>query len=671
MLQFLRKQKTGISIANILVFALVIGIIVFINNNAVNVSEPDTHIIDPAVYATISGFIADHKEQINGGDVIKIKSGIYKEQLDLTNCVSGETGNYVTFEAMGDGPVIIDGEGTRKHGIHIHDAKYIKLKGLTITGSYDSGVWIDATDDSGIAEYTHHIILDAMTIKNTVTGEGVHIKGPVYYPTPSSAPEAPTPTPPVYDIQITNSTIKKTNHSAICGVGYIRDILVDNNTIYDIGRYSEDQFWKRIGHGNGMSFMFGEDGNSLTTHSVPKFITISNNEIHNVMYQGIHIYNADHLLIKNNYIHHAGVTGIQIEDGAENFVIEDNEVEWNEQRKLDETGIWVSCSKNGVVRRNTIRHQSYSLWITNMENLGVHHNVIARTDQNPIPVSDVKNWMYPLYEFEHVGILIETRYKTYPYNSNVILKKNDNVRIVNNTIYRTGLQTGTYNNGIHIIMNWETQLLNVHIINNIIANTINGYEIKVAKHQSDETIQVQSFMVDYNNYYNTYSPFKAKIYDTIYNFESWTNKPGFALDINSKVDINPLFVNEAANDFRLTSNSALMDAGRELTRTRSASSPYTQTNTNRIPVEDAGYFYNLTYNEKIAGYNSHKAEGDKIMIEGVSGVHEVEVVDFDNNVIYLKAPIRSFDSDKKVYFEYTGSGPGIGAEDFPEINNTL
>ncbi len=70
------------------------------------------------------------------------------------------------------------------------------------------------------------------------------------------------------------------------------------------------------------------------------------------------------VLIGSNYLHENGATGIQIENGSENIVVENNLSENNAQKYEFEAGAWIDDSKNVVVRNNILRSNKVGLIVT-------------------------------------------------------------------------------------------------------------------------------------------------------------------------------------------------------------------------------------------------------------------------------------------------------------------
>ena len=91
------------------------------------------------------------------GDVVYVKSGIYKEDVKIT--ASGDPNNWIVFQAYpGDKPVV-EGEF---QGIHI-TGNYVKVIGFDVTAKLYDGIFIDGKVDGN-----HHVQI----LNNTVHDAG-------------------------------------------------------------------------------------------------------------------------------------------------------------------------------------------------------------------------------------------------------------------------------------------------------------------------------------------------------------------------------------------------------------------------------------------------------------------------------------------------------------------
>ncbi len=67
-------------------------------------------------------------DNVSAGDIVKIASGTYNEEVRLS--ASGTPSNYIVFENYESTKPVIEGGGTRSHGVVIRGVDYVKLKGL-------------------------------------------------------------------------------------------------------------------------------------------------------------------------------------------------------------------------------------------------------------------------------------------------------------------------------------------------------------------------------------------------------------------------------------------------------------------------------------------------------------------------------------------------------------
>ncbi len=93
-------------------------------------------------------------ETLVTGDTVYIKEGTYHERVIPQN--SGSPGNYITYAAYPGDSAVIDGDSYPDvwgYGVFdIHEKRYIKISGLTITNSGYFGIWITGNTDHIIIE---------------------------------------------------------------------------------------------------------------------------------------------------------------------------------------------------------------------------------------------------------------------------------------------------------------------------------------------------------------------------------------------------------------------------------------------------------------------------------------------------------------------------------------
>ena len=118
---------------------------------------------------------------IQPGDVIYISGGsdstIYYEQLTVdgkngtaANRITVITGKYSPSSSGHSGRVIIDGGGTRAQSIHVHDSKYITIKGFELRHA-DRGVYVEGDI------WVSNVILDSLNIYDFYDQAGIFLNG--------------------------------------------------------------------------------------------------------------------------------------------------------------------------------------------------------------------------------------------------------------------------------------------------------------------------------------------------------------------------------------------------------------------------------------------------------------------------------------------------------------
>jgi parallel beta-helix repeat protein len=124
------------------------------------------------------------------------------------------------------------------------------------------------------------------------------------------------------------------------------------------------------------------------------------------------------------------------------------------------------------------------------------------------------------------------------------------------------------------------------------------------------------------------------------------NTTAVVLESNALLTTSPGFVNEGANDLRLTSNSPMVDAGAFVTNTVGAGSG------SQITVADAGYFFD--------GYGIAALQGDLIQLEGGSTTARIVAIDYTNNRLTLDQSL-SWQDGQGLHLVYGGARPDMGA----------
>jgi hypothetical protein len=115
----------------------------------------------------------------------------------------------------------------------------------------------------------------------------------------------------------------------------------------------------------------------------------------------------------------------------------------------------------------------------------------------------------------------------------------------------------------------------------------------------------------------------------------------------NNLQIDPLFVDVEARDFRLRPTSPMVDAALPLT----AAAGSGQKSVNLV-VEDAGYFYD--------GFGIAGEQGDVIQLSGSKATARILKIDYTAHAITLDEPL-TWKHGQGVGLAYTGAAPDIGA----------
>jgi hypothetical protein len=119
------------------------------------------------------------------------------------------------------------------------------------------------------------------------------------------------------------------------------------------------------------------------------------------------------------------------------------------------------------------------------------------------------------------------------------------------------------------------------------------------------------------------------------------------------VAVTPRFADADANDFRLQSDSPMVDAGAFLTHTASAG------NGTVMQVVDAGYFYD--------GFGIAGEIGDLIQLDGQTDRARIVNADYDAHTLTLDRAL-TWTAGQGIALAYSGSAPDMGAFEYHEVN---
>ncbi len=510
------------------------------------------------------------------GDTVLIHSGIYYEDVKPFN--SGAPGQYITYKSYGDGEVIIDAQyGLRGACIEITNKSYLQFSGLTVRHANSHIMWPGA--GIIVADGSNNIILDNIAAYDNYFG--------------IMAYGASTP---VEFITVKNSkTFDPDTRTGNTHYGIFFYMKVYDSTI--INNHAAYALPEAQSYGIEVSTDYpGAQANGA------RRIVIRDNEVDHNESQGIHTWNAVGVLISGNYLHDNGATGIQIEDGSENIVVENNLSEDNAQAYEYETGAWIDSSKNVLVRNNILNSNKIGLNITASDRVIVHDNTVSLNNRGAENLLNA------------AGLIVKNGVS--------------NVAITQNTFYSnsaSSAQLGGVNFG-----SAKSSCENISFKNNIVSETVSRKDLMQAA--------CSNFASDYNDVFNTRT-LSITWNESNYDWSSYLAASG--QDAYSLTQ-DPLFVDPAALDLQLRPSSPLIGRGVILARTTSAGSGIV------VTVTDASYFSD--------GFGI--GGGDPIVIGGKQVT--IAAVDYASHVLTIDRTITWKNGDA-VSFPFYGIAPNMGA----------
>ena len=512
------------------------------------------------------------------GDTVYILAGVYKEKVNIPK--SGEPEKYITFSNYGTDEVIIDAEnGVRDFCIDINGKSYLKFIGLKLVNAGPTG-WragLRAIDNSS------NIIMDSLTVQNCRFGLLIYGKDS-----------------PVSNITLRNSVIAQNKEHGVFLYKKVYDSTIGpNNHVYGNG-----EGVRELIHG----IEIGTDYPGLQSNGAQR-ITVFDNEVNNNGCQGIRTWNAKDILIKNNYCHHNGATGIQIEDGSENIIVDSNRCEHNAQTFDYETGVWIARTVNSIAQNNMLRGNVLGLMVTTSNNTIIRNNIIYDNNRG-VGYNGTPN------AINAMGIHIDA--------------ESNNVIAVHNTLFKNGQNSqraGITFCGFHPPSN------GIVVKNNIVSEALASLDIWMS---------CDSYTSDYNDYFNTRA---LSVYwkGSTMNWNSYLAASG--QDQHTLLQ-DPLFADSSTGNFNLQSNSPLIDKGTVLTRTVGSGSGAL------VSVEDARFFSD----------GIGLMPGDLVKI-GSNNPVRITSVDLNANTITLEQSIAWSNGDAVTY-PYSGAAPDIGAHEY-------
>jgi parallel beta-helix repeat protein len=513
------------------------------------------------------------------GDVVLIQAGIYYE--DVRPLHSGEPDKYITYQNEGDGEVVIDAQDGQRAGcIEIDNKSYLQFIGLTVRGANSYQTWPRA--GISMTDGTNHIILDNITAYSNFVGIIAYgQQNPVSFVTVKNSKT------------FGSGNIGNTHYGIFFYQKVYDSSILNNHVAYTL---PESQSY-------GIEISTDFPG---TQSNGPRRIVITGNEVDHNESEGIHTWNAVGVQIGGNYPHDNGATGIQVEDGSENVVVENNLSENNAQKYEFETGVWIDDSKNVVVRNNILRNNKVGLIITDSDRVIVHDNYVYLNNRGAQNLDNA------------AGLIVDD--------------SATNISMAQNTFYKNGASSmphGGVNFGL-----FHPSCTGITFKNNIVAETANVLDL------SQDSCS--GFVSDFNDFFNT----RPLAIDWNQSQIDWLTYLAMSGQDAHSLSSAPLFADPEAFNFSLQSASPLIGKGVILARTTDAGSG------SQVIVTDASCFSD--------GFGI--GNGDPVVI-GRSRA-KIVAIDYINHSIRLDRVIH-WDKNDAVSFPFAGAAPDMGASNMP------
>ncbi len=483
------------------------------------------------------------------GDTVLIHSGIYDEKV--VPAKSGSNGAYITYRAYGDGEVVIDAQASRDNCIYVANKSYLQFTNLHLTNTGYGGMKAPFAAYAG----SSHLILDGVTTDKGRFGILLH----------GNKTSSEDPGVSVSFVTIKNSIVKNNAAYGIFVYYKVTDTTIGpNNKIFNENATNgvpvDDQY--------GIDLDTDYPGDPLNG---PRRIIIIGNEVYGNRIQGIRPWNSQNLLIKDNYVHNNGATGIQVEDGCTNVVVEGNRSEYNSQGYEYETGIWIDSTNQALVQGNFVRGNQIGIMVTDSDHILLRNNVSYQNNR--------------AYSGSNI--------------MGAVLNNSSNITFVHNTLWKNGASESRGN----LMACSNGSITNSVIKNNIFSQSTGVNDINVA-------CQLVS---DYNDYYNT-RPLSIGWFGKTYN---WSNYLAASAQDGHSITVEPIFKDADGGNFNLKDESPTIDRGGFLTKTTSPGSGTS------LSVYDARYFSD--------GYGVEAGD----IIEIGKAIAKVVKVDYAKNTISI------------------------------------
>ena len=509
------------------------------------------------------------------GDIVLIQAGVYYE--DVKPASSGEPEKYIIYQNAGDGEVILDAENGKRPGcIEIEDKSFLQFIGLTVRGANSTRDWPRA--GVSIVNGSHHIVLDRITAYNN------------YFGMMADGNDSPVSFITVKNGKTFGPDHVGNIHYGIFFYGQVYDSNILDNHVAYIG--PEEQSY---------GIEISTDYPGLQSEGARQIVMRGNEVDHNES-EGIHTWNTVGALISDNFLHENGATGIQIEDGSENIVVENNLSETNAQTYEFEAGVWIDDAKNAIVRHNILRSNKVGLIVTTSDRVIVHDNYVYFNNRGAENLDNA------------AGLIVEDSVS--------------NIAVTHNTFYKNGASSAG-----HAAVNFglfNPSCSNIVFKNNIVAETMNPIDLLQDA--------CNGFVSDFNDFFNT-RPLAVEWDQNQMDWAGYLETSG--QDVHS-LSVAPIFADPEAFDFSLQSTSPLIGQGSVLAWTSSAGSGDT------VVITDAGFFSD--------GFGM--SSGDAIVIGNRGAI--ITAIDYAKHSIRLDRPLQ-WDQNEAVSFPFDGAAPDMGA----------
>jgi parallel beta-helix repeat protein len=514
------------------------------------------------------------------GDTVLIRGGVYFEMVIPQN--AGGAGAEITYSGFPGETAVIDGTGGGGACFYLPPSlslHHLVFKDLTLRNAPSANFWAEASP--GVK---HDLTLDGLNVESTYLGVFLR-KG-------------------VTDSRIVNCDMFGSQYNIYLDRSNA-DILIEGNELHDTQFVMPgDIFSQQIN-------LYGQIGEKN------KRITIINNHVHHAVQQGIEVFHARDVIVRGNYCHDNGATGIQIESDPSlgpslRVVVEDNLCENNSRLYQAETGMWIDDTDGVIVQNNVIRGNEIGLQITGCNGVIARFNTIHENYRLPFINSG--------------GIKLRS--------SDQSAATADDV-VVHNTLHRNGLSSQRADVQLGDL---PTQLPVDRIVfkNNVASRPLSARVL---------WIRGSGYEVDYNAYFPLPGTSSVAYQGFQMGWNTYLGQSGF--DTNSIYD-NPGFEDAPGWDFRIRHTSPCVDAGDFLTRTTAAGRGIT------VPVADARYFSD----------GMGLVFGDRVQV-GANEVAVVVGVDTVSGTINVDR-LLTWNAGDGVSYPYEGAAPDIGAYEVPQ-----